>query len=256
MKTLYFECITTLKFSAPVVDHQFLLRMIPPSYGGQEIQRPTLQLTPEVSYTLWTDSFGNNCETGCILYPHKEFIYCTSGTAQIDDTCRIIETLHPMYKFPSFYTHTSEEMKAFVESCHLTGTILEKATRLSNAIHQYMKYQPNVTSTNTTAIEAFVTGCGVCQDYAHIFIALARYAGIPARYANGLPIGHGPTHAWVEVYVDGTWIGLDPTHNRFVGEDYIRFGVGRDFLDCSLERGTLVGNAYQTQYTDSQVIEL
>lgn len=256
MKKLYFECITTLKFSVPVVDHQFLLRMIPPSYSEQEVLSSNLQLMPDASYTLWSDGFGNICQTGCILYPHNEFIYSISGTVLIDDTRRINEPLHPIYRFPSFYTHTNEEMRTFVKACNLSGSVLEQANQLSHAIYQYMEYKPDTTSTTTTAIEAFATRYGVCQDFAHIFIALARHIGIPTRYANGLPIGHGPTHAWVEVYADGKWIGLDPTHNRWVCDEYIRFCVGRDFLDCALERGIFTGSTCQEQYTEAQVIIL
>lgn len=255
MKKLHFESTTTLKFSAPVINHHFLLRSIPPSFDGQRIISAVLKLTPDVPYTLSSDSFGNFNQHGCIPFAHDKFIYATSGVAEIDDKCKSYEALHPIFKYPSFHTHLNDEMKAYMLSLNLEGSLLDQSLHLADSIFQYMNYQPGTTSIATTAIEAFSSGQGVCQDYAHIFIALSRHLGIPARYANGLPLGEGPSHAWAEVYIDGKWIGIDPTHNRLVGEDYVRFGIGRDFRDCALERGVLTGNAYQTHKTMTYVIE-
>ena len=110
-----------------------------------------------------------------------------------------------------------------------------------------MTYLPGVTSVRTTAPEAFAAGQGVCQDFAHIYLALARKAGLSARYVNGLPEGEGASHAWCEVWLDGIWTGIDPTRGRWTGEDYLRFSVGRDFGDCPMERGVFLGLTDQTQ---------
>lgn len=255
MKNLYFESITTLTFDSPVVNHHFLLRSLPPSYGGQRIVSATLELKPGVPYTLSCDGFGNLNETGCIPFPHTEFRYAVRGRAILCEAERQRERLHPVFKYPSFYTQPSPEMREFLLSLDLRGNALSRAMKLVNAVNAYLTYTPGVTSTATTAAEAFAGRKGVCQDYAHIFLALARMAGIPARYANGLPLGEGQSHAWTEVYADGMWIGVDPTRNRMVGEDYVRFCTGRDFQDCSLERGILFGDARQTQVTHTQVTE-
>ena len=76
---------------------------------------------------------------------------------------------------------------------------------------------------------------------------LARQAGLPARYVNGLPEGEGASHAWCEVWLDGVWTGIDPTRGRWTDEGYIRFGVGRDFGDCPMERGVFLGHTSQRQ---------
>lgn len=255
MKKLSFEITTTLQFSQPVVEHYFLLRTIPLSFEGQHIVHATLTLTPDIPYTLQYDGFGNLNETGCIRFPHETFTYSISGLAEINESRRMSEPLLSIYKYPSYYTGVSKEMKSYLYSLHLEGSILEKAQTLADAIFHDMAYLPGTTSTATTAMEAFAMKQGVCQDYAHIFIALCRYIGIPARYANGLPLGTGPSHAWAEIYADGIWVGIDPTHNRFTCEDYVRFCVGRDFHDCALERGTLIGNALQSQTISGQVSE-
>lgn len=255
MKHLFFESTTTLSFDVPVVDHHFLLRCLPPSFAGQRILSAVLQITPSVPYTLFYDGFGNLTETGCIKFPHTEFTYSISGRAEICEEERLKEKLHPLFRFPSQYTGVSPEMKEFARNLNLEGDALSQSVILAQKVFDYMTYTAGVTNTHTTAQEAFATGQGVCQDYSHIFIALSRYLGIPARYANGVPLGEGPSHAWTEVYADGKWVGIDPTHNRLVGEDYVRFCVGRDFADCALERGILVGQATQTQTTVGKVTE-
>ncbi len=255
MKNLYFESETTLTFDAPVVDHHFLLRSLPPSYGIQRIVSATLQLSPAVPYTLSCDGFGNLNETGCIKDPHTKFTYKVSGLAQISEKNRNLEPLHPVFKHPSHYTGMSHQMEEFLHSLTLSGDDFEKSLQLAEGVYHHMIYQSGVTNTATTAAQAFQLGQGVCQDFSHVFIALSRYLGIPARYANGLPLGKGQSHAWTEVYVNGMWIGLDPTRNRLVGEDYVRFCAGRDFGDCALERGVLLGNANQSHHTFTQVVE-
>lgn len=146
-------------------------------------------------------------------------------------------------------------MLTFLDDLALQGSPMERACKLCEVVYYHIKYTPGSTSTTTIAVQAFDGKVGVCQDFAHLFIALARQAGIPARYANGLFVGEGASHAWAEVYIDGMWIGIDPTHNRLTDESYVRFCAGRDFQDCALERGVLFGSANQSQSTFTQVIE-
>jgi len=110
-----------------------------------------------------------------------------------------------------------------------------------------MFYESGSTGVETTAEEAFSSGKGVCQDYAHIFICLLRMANISARYVCGLIVGEGESHAWVEVACDGMFIGIDPTYNKFINDEYIKLGVGRDANDCSMNRGVMWGGGKQTQ---------
>ena len=119
-----------------------------------------------------------------------------------------------------------------------------------------MTYQTGVTNVRTTAGEAAQNKTGVCQDYAHIFLALCRMMKIPARYVSGLPVGEGASHAWVEIWFDGKWHGYDPTRNCHVDETYLRFCTGRDFHDCPIEAGVFWGNCIQNQkvYTKVEIL--
>lgn len=103
-------------------------------------------------------------------------------------------------------------------------------------------------------------GCGrcigACQDYAHVFIALARLAGWYARYCMGLTVGEGATHAWAEIYYEGAWHGFDPTRDCRTDASYLRFATGRDAADCPVEQGTFYGLADQTQTVFMRVKEI
>ena len=99
----------------------------------------------------------------------------------------------------------------------------------------------------TTAEEAFMQRKGVCQDYAHIFIALCHLAKIPARYVAGMMVGEGFSHAWVEILSDGVWYAIDPTHACMANDTYIKISVGRDAEDCMINKGIMKGGGTQLQ---------
>jgi len=101
--------------------------------------------------------------------------------------------------------------------------------------------------------DALKVRAGVCQDLAHIMIALARRIGIPCRYVSGYlspsPDAHdrsveGATHAWAEAYVPTLgWVGFDPTNDLLAGDRHIRVAVGRDYADVPPTRGVFRGEA-------------
>jgi transglutaminase-like putative cysteine protease len=111
-------------------------------------------------------------------------------------------------------------------------------------------YQIGVTGVQTPAAMALHLGKGVCQDYAHMMLAVLRLLGIPGRYVSGHLLGEGAPHAWVEALVeDANELGLpeviafDPTHHRRAGLNYITVAVGRDYADVAPTSGTFVGPA-------------
>jgi len=116
--------------------------------------------------------------------------------------------------------------------------------------HQALRYQYGVTGVHTDAATALIGGEGVCQDYAHLMLALCRAGGLPARYVSGHLLGEGGSHAWVEVLVNDpsnedagrvTAVAFDPTHDRQAGEGYLTVAVGRDYVDVAPTSGTFEG---------------
>ena len=129
---------------------------------------------------------------------------------------------------------------------------LETAKRLFASTHASLRYVRGVTSVHTSANEAYADGAGVCQDFAHLFLALSRSVGLPSRYVSGYfhpeedaAVGEelvGQSHAWVEVWT-GKWWGYDPTNDCPVGERHIAVGRGRDYADVPPVKGIYAGNA-------------
>jgi transglutaminase-like putative cysteine protease len=105
-----------------------------------------------------------------------------------------------------------------------------------------MRYTRGVTGVSTTAAEAFALGGGVCQDYAHVMLALCRLCGLPARYVSGHLLGEGATHAWIEVLLpdgDGAVAhAFDPTHGVRTGLRHLTVATGRDYADVAPTSGT------------------
>lgn len=125
------------------------------------------------------------------------------------------------------------------------GDGLALARRINAWVHQVMRYRHDVTNVDTTAARALGLAQGVCQDYAHVMLAVCRVAGLPARYVSGHLLGEGGSHAWVEVVVpaDGGAVAIpfDPTHGRQVGGTYLTVAVGRDYADVAPTYGTFLG---------------
>jgi transglutaminase-like putative cysteine protease len=106
-----------------------------------------------------------------------------------------------------------------------------------------IRYQLGVTGVQTPAAMALALGRGVCQDYAHLAIAVLRLAGVPARYVSGHLLGEGAPHAWFEALGRDGVVAYDPTHRRPPNDDYITVAVGRDYADVAPTSGTFTGHA-------------
>jgi len=137
---------------------------------------------------------------------------------------------------------------------------LPLADRINDWVYQSMTYQHGVTGVRTTAAEALALGSGVCQDYAHVMLALSRACGLPSRYVSGHLLGEGGSHAWVEVVLptkDGTGDAIastfDPTHAGRGGLNYVTIAVGSDYSDVAPTSGTYLSAASGRLFTRKQV---
>src|SRR5207245_9896089 len=122
--------------------------------------------------------------------------------------------------------------------------------RIKAWVYQSMTYRWGATGVRTTAAQALEMGAGVCQDYAHVMLALCRTCGLPSRYVSGHMLGQGSTHAWVEVILptnDGSGDAIahafDPTHASRGGLGYVTVAVGADYSDVAPTSGTYVSGA-------------
>lgn len=255
MNELEFTYKMDIDFSSDVFKHCYSLRCVPFDNEFQKIKGITVDITPSNNRTYTTDGFGNTVLTDRITVPHRHFSVYVHGTAQTDITKKQPEKLNGIYKYPSEYTKAGENITEFLSRLpqDFITTPVDTAERLMKEIHKVFSYQSGATSINTTADEALKLGCGVCQDYSHIFISVARTLGIPSRYVAGIQKGTGETHAWAEVYDNGIWTGIDVTNNRMIDDTYLQLSHGRDFADCGINRGLLIGGGTQSQSISAQV---
>jgi len=253
----------TLAFSKPVSKHQFTLRMLPKTDERQQITECGITLTPECELLSGEDTFGNRYIYGEIKKEHTWFEVKVFGKAFVSSDRWIFvsdEMEAAKYRGFSKYTKTGEYLQEYFSELKRKwtekGFDLTFAQNLTHQLYQEMKYKQGVTDIHTTAEEALKQRQGVCQDYAHIMIALCRMAGLPARYVVGMMSGEGYSHAWVEVCADGRWYGMDPTNDRMVDDTYIKLSHGRDYQDCIVNRGVFHGMGVQTQQVKVIVTEL
>ena len=153
---------------------------------------------------------------------------------------------HESSKESQIANFTKEYYRTFLKTEDISEN-LRYSIYIMNKIYQDFKYQGGVTGIGTTAEEAFRKQEGVCQDYAHIMLALLRLKRIPCRYVTGMMIGEGESHAWIEVYTDGFWLPLDPTNGIVVTDQHIKIAHGRDYSDCLVNQGVFVGKVRQSQ---------
>jgi len=128
---------------------------------------------------------------------------------------------------------------------------LSAVRRLNEVIFSAFEYQPGLTQADSPIDIALSAGRGVCQDFAHIMLAVCRSWGLPARYVSGYLFTDrkqgdrsdpDATHAWVEVFLPSLrWVGFDPTNNAIAGERHIAVAVGRDYSDVPPSRGVYKG---------------
>jgi transglutaminase-like putative cysteine protease len=258
---------TRLSYSEPVTETVFEVRMAPPSDEDQTNLGYRLRITPGAPVTVYRDGFGNRVDLFNILSSYSELVIrATSivrthrGAAAESRLAGVpwtvdqgeflaLETIE--YLQPSPLVKPSPELAAFVESLprHDGAMLLEVVHELIDRVRSRLIYEKKVTTARTPLAEALRYGCGVCQDFAHLFLGACRGISLPARYVSGYihQAGEVATHAWCQVWTGKSgWIDIDPTRGSFVGDDYIKIAIGRDYSDVPQNRGVWKGRADET----------
>lgn len=254
-------------------EHAFTLRCLPQERESQHIDRFQLVIEPETKLSYGTDSFGNRYGYGVIHESHRRFRAEASGLAErFPDRHETASAASQMlYRQFTEKTRPGNALRAMFRKLQETGNTgagcdaeadpfrraesLQTAIRIRDLVHDTMEYVPGATNPVTSAEEAAGRGKGVCQDYAHIMLALCRMCGISCRYTAGLLIGEGASHAWVEVCDGGKWVEFDPTNPDAGPEERLIFSHGRDAEDCEINRGIYIGPGAQIQKVSALVAE-
>lgn len=218
-------------------------------YADQRLCDYDLAVSPyPAAHRQTTDAFGNriiNLEVdwidGQVAFEVRLSVERTTGAAE---TLAISRADAAPYLRPTTLTAADGRITAVAGELAKEATDAhELAARISDWVAGALTYGSGATGVHTTAAQALAKGRGLCQDYAHIMLALCRAAGLPARYVSGHMPGEGGSHAWVEALLpdgDGGLLptGFDPTNRRRPHLGYATVAVGRDYSDVPPTSGS------------------
>ena len=238
-------------------------RMTPPNMARQTVLATTIRTGSNAPISTYRDYWGTTVSSFDVQEPHHELLVRASATVQT----RLAEPARPSLPWPELReraadsyvleflagtprTTMSPEVEQEVIAWVVGAEPDEAAQEIIKLVNGRVSYKPGSTGVQTSAQEAWDARSGVCQDIAHISVALLRAAGLPARYVSGYlhpdpkaEPGHavaGQSHAWAE-YWTGEWVPCDPTSLAAVGERHVVLGRGRDYADVSPLKGIYSG---------------
>lgn len=262
--------ITRFRYSQPVSESVMEVRMQPRRDEVQHCLSFELTTDPVTRITASRDYLGNIVHHFDILRAHSELTITARalvttmaapprtglnpGTwAELDALANAGDYVEML--IPSHFVRPTPLLRELARELEITrrGDPLTLLDEISGKLHRTLTYRPQSTRVDSPIDVALRQRQGVCQDYAHIMIALVRELGIPCRYVSGYlyhrrdePSHASPdaTHAWVEALLPQLgWVGFDPTNNTPAGERHIRVAIGRDYADVPPTRGMFKGQA-------------
>jgi transglutaminase-like putative cysteine protease len=262
--------ITSFKYEPAVRESVMEVRMQPRSDFRQRVLSFSLDVTPRANMMVYRDFYGNAVHHFDI--PEKHNLIQLSVQAIVDVLparllppeevhdwaeldARVAQTDYWEMLLPSQYARPTELLEKLAAELDLRrrGNPHELLQELNGKLYELFDYAPNTTSVDSPIDDALRARRGVCQDFAHIMIALVRQQKIPCRYVSGYlyheAAAHdrspaGATHAWVEAYLgDLGWVAFDPTNNLQGCDRHVRVAVGRDYADVPPTRGVYKGEA-------------
>jgi len=272
---------TVLEYPEAIREHHSELRLVPRSDEHQTVLSCSIETEPAAELSSYTDYFGNRADYFCVIQPHTRLVtrlqaeVSTSRTnpfefnpvAPAEQQEWITKAVRQEPRLNDFILHRSPVTPTAMKLAGALSCSFPRFEREQPAMQSLMElmawiptvlaYRSGTTSVHAELAAAVRLGTGVCQDFAHLFITVARSWGIPTRYVMGY-LAPGicaegelfATHAWAEALVPGGgWIGFDATHNLLANDRYVAVAVGRDSYDAAPQRGSFKGESAGGQPT-------
>ncbi|HSH87332.1 MAG TPA: transglutaminase family protein [Methylophilus sp.] len=216
------------------------LRLTPRDGMGQQVKHWEIKVNGQCH--AFEDTYGNLTHTLVIDEPHHELLISVAGEVETGVAGLACHQPLPveLYLRESPLTQADAAMTAFAKQFARASL-----ADMMHALRDKMHYIKGATQVNTPAAEAFQLGKGVCQDHAHAFIGCCRSLGLPARYVSGYLFTEDgslmQTHAWVDVWQNDQWLGLDVSNGILTNETHVRLATGLDYRSASPVTGTRIG---------------
>ena len=262
---------TTFRYEPAVRESVMEVHLQPRSDGDQRCLNFVLNVDPAANVMQYRDFMGNVVHHFDIAGKHNVVKVTAQSAVEMQNVaepraadCGDWADLDALVEgndywemlLPSHFAQSSAALEQLAAElgCERRGNPLGLLSELNEAIYKLFSYVPNSTKVDSPIEEALETRQGVCQDFAHIMIALVRRAKIPCRYVSGYMFHRdeterdrsieGASHAWIEALVPRLgWVAFDPTNNLVGGDRHIRVAIGRDYADVPPTRGVYKGEA-------------
>jgi transglutaminase-like putative cysteine protease len=263
---------TSYRYAGEVFESFNQVRLQPLACASQTLLDFDLQIEPPATTMSFRDYYGNAVHDFGVPYLHDRLVIeATSdvvthagaddplaGPAEGEpDASPLLRGLvgdealadeHAEFLGPSAYIPLGDDSAALAEALlaeDREASALAFLTRAADHVRERLEYRIGSTTVNSSVAEVLAGGSGVCQDFAHVLISLCRHVGLPARYVSGYLGGVGAataSHAWTEAYIPPYgWLGIDATLGTLCTGQHVKVGVGRDYADVAVLRGTYQG---------------
>ena len=264
--------LTKFLYSNMVSESMMETRMHPRSDQNQRCLTFHLSVSPRCRVFSYRDHLANQVHHFDIPGQHGQLVIVAESLVEVQPAAPVPAALAPEawaeldsmveqgdyweMLLPSEFTAPTPSLDALAEEfdARRHDDPLSVLHQLNEQMYHHFEYVPKSTKVDSPIDLALLTHAGVCQDFAHIMIALVRSKlRIPCRYVSGyLFHGHSDhdrsvtsaTHAWVEALVPEIgWMGFDPTNHLVAGDRHIRTAIGRDYSDVPPTHGIFRGRA-------------
>jgi transglutaminase-like putative cysteine protease len=261
---------TELRFPEPVREHELELRLAPRDDHGQRTIACEIEITPRAALREHRDSFGNRVHRASLPAPHdgvvvrvraevetlRENPFAWTPLPPAEEAAATARALRESPRLLEWLLHRSPAVPDLVplaEALPLPAreqgrTLVENVQAAMAWAKERFDYVPGATHAHAPLAVLLEKRAGVCQDFAHLLVALVRGWGVPARYVSGYvepepEQAEQATHAWAEVMVPGAgWLGFDATHGLVIDGRYVAVAVGRDSREAAPVRGAFKGD--------------
>jgi len=254
---------TVYRYDAPCTGVIQTVRLTPRNHAGQYVVNWRIDVSADCRLEPQEDAFGNIMHAFSIAGPICELRLLVEGEVETQDTAGVVRGAVERFP-PSLFlretamTHADKAILAYAARFPrpTAANMLATLHNLMARLHEDIAFDAEATSAAPSAADAFMGGRGISQDLAHVFIAVARSLGMPARYVAGYfrqgdgalaqeareEAGHKVGHAWAEVHIpDLGWVGFDPANGMCATGQHVRVAVGLDYLGAAPVRGAHYG---------------
>ena len=278
---------TKYRYESPVTYSYNEARLSPQTTATQTVLASSVRTDPSTTALRYWDYWGTQVTAFDLHRPHRALEVTATSTVETDSDLaapgaeaapgigagtawEVLEDqrfrdLHSEFLSPTQYTGFEPSMASAAAEVADQPDPASAVHRAAELVRDHLTYKSGATGVRTTAAQAWEAKSGVCQDFAHITIALLRQVGVPARYVSGYlhpkiapEVGTtvvGESHAWIEGWV-GNWLAVDPTNGSPVGPRHVLIGRARDYRDVSPFRGIYASAGGSTLEVSVEVTRL